>query len=70
MTRISKVLQVLVAATALASALATPSYTWAAGRADAVHESSVRAGKFIEHSWGDTEIYQYRACMAEYGQPE
>jgi hypothetical protein len=71
-------------ATALAlglatSALATPSFAqrseggdpgMSAARAAAIHECSVKAGKYIEHTWGDNEIYTYRACMAEHGQEE
>jgi hypothetical protein len=70
MTRISKVLKALITGAALAIAIAAPSYTWAASRAEAIRECSIRAGKYIEHTWGDMEIYQYRACMAEHRQPE
>jgi hypothetical protein len=39
-------------------------------RMKALRECSVRASKYIEHTWGDVEIYTYRACMAERGQQE
>jgi hypothetical protein len=53
-------------------ALASPGYAYpiSAARAAAIHECSARAAPFIEHTWGDTEIYIYRACMAEHGQRE
>jgi len=70
MTTITNVLKVLVAATTLTTALASPGYSRGADRAAAVHECSVRAGKFTQHGWGDTELYLYRACMAEHGQQE
>jgi hypothetical protein len=39
-------------------------------REKAIHECNVRAQKYIEHTWGDGEIYTYRSCMAQHGQPE
>jgi hypothetical protein len=41
-----------------------------AGRAAAIHECRVLAGRYSQHDWGNTEIYQYRACMARHGQQE
>jgi hypothetical protein len=41
-----------------------------AAREKALHECNVRAQKYIEHTWGDVEIYTYRACMTEHGQQE
>jgi hypothetical protein len=41
-----------------------------AARGKAIHECNVRAKKYVEHTWGDVEIYTYRSCMAEHGQPE
>ena len=41
-----------------------------AARAAAIHECSVRAAQYPEYLWGNMEIYQYRACMTEHGQPE
>jgi len=70
MTKITNVPKALVAATTFAIALASPGYSWAADRAAAIHECSVPAGKFTQHVWGDTELYVYRACMAEHGQKE
>jgi hypothetical protein len=72
----------LVAAVALGlalSALASPSFAqrseeggagMSAARAQAIHECNAKAGKYIEHTWGDNEVYIYRSCMAEHGQPE
>ena len=63
--------------TALApTAFASSSYAQSAGhqisaaRAAAIHECSVRADQYPENDWGNTEIYVYRACMGEHGQPE
>jgi len=39
-------------------------------RAHAIHECSVLADQYPEYDWGNMEIYQYRACMAEHGQEE
>ena len=39
-------------------------------RIKALQECNARARKYIEHTWGDVEIYTYRACMTEHGQPE
>ena len=39
-------------------------------RMKALQECNVRAQKYIEHTWGDVEIYTYRSCMMEHGQPE
>lgn len=41
-----------------------------AARAAAVHECSVRAAQYPDWEYGNTEIYVYRACMAEHGQVE
>jgi hypothetical protein len=41
-----------------------------AARAAAIHECSVLASRYSQHDWGNTEIYQYRACMARHGQQE
>jgi hypothetical protein len=27
------------------------------------HECSLRAGKYVEHTWGNVEFQTYRACM-------
>jgi hypothetical protein len=59
-----------------ATGLASPSYAQSAGhhisaaRAAAIHECSVRADQYPENDWGNTEIYVYRACMADHGQQE
>jgi hypothetical protein len=39
-------------------------------RAAAIGECSARAQKYTEYTWGDMEFQQYRACMAQHGQPE
>ena len=45
-------------------------YQISAGRAAAIHECSVLASRYPQHDWGNTETYQYRACMAVHGQRE
>jgi hypothetical protein len=57
------------------TAFASPSFAQSkehvsAARAAAIHECSVRAQPYTEHTWGDTELYVYRECMAEHGQRE
>jgi hypothetical protein len=58
------------------AALASPSFAqrsedhMSAARAAAIHECNVRAARYRQYTWGDTEIYTYRACMAEHGQQE
>jgi hypothetical protein len=65
-----------LAVTVALSALTSPSYAQERGveispeRAQAIHECSVLAEQYPEYLWGNMEIYQYRACMAEHGQPE
>ena len=57
-------------------AVASPSYAQGGGvrisqqRAQALHECSVRAARYPQYLWGNQELYTYRACMAEHGQPE
>jgi len=41
-----------------------------AARAAALRECSAIAAQYPEYEWGNMEIYQYRACMAEHGQIE
>lgn len=59
-----------------AAALAPLSYAYAqdrpmnAARATAVHECSVIAGRYAETTFGSTEYYLYRSCMAQHGQVE
>jgi hypothetical protein len=52
------------------AAAAGSGYQISAGRAAAIHECSVLASRYSQHDWGNTEIYQYRACMAVHGQQE
>jgi hypothetical protein len=69
-----------LAALALAfavTALASPSYAQEAGgvdisrqRAQAIHECNLKAARYPQYLWGNQEIYTYRACMSEHGQPE
>jgi hypothetical protein len=78
MIKANKSLAALALGLAL-SALASPSFAqrseageagMSAARAQAIHECNAKSGKYIEHTWGDNEIYIYRSCMAEHGQPE
>jgi len=41
-----------------------------AARAAALRECSAIAAQYPEYEWGNMEIFQYRACMAEHGQVE
>jgi hypothetical protein len=41
-----------------------------AGRAAAVQECSILAGRYAETTYGNTEFYLYRSCMARHGQTE
>jgi hypothetical protein len=54
--------------------LASPSYARVpeigSARARAIHECSVAADRYPQHTWGNTENDQYRTCMAEHGQQE
>ena len=58
------------------TALASPSYAQEGGvhisqqRAQAIHECNLRAARYPQYLWGNQEIYTYRACMSEHGQPE
>jgi hypothetical protein len=58
------------------TAFASPSFAQrgqehiSAPRAAAIHTCSVRAEQYTEHTWGDVELYVYRACMAERGRRE
>ena len=74
MMRISTLLTAL-AVTLAASALATPSFAqrsegMSSGRAAAIRDCNVQAGKYKQYLWGDYEIDAYRACMAQRGQQE
>jgi hypothetical protein len=60
----------LMIAVPLAAAVAQGGGQISAARAAAIHECSVLASRYSQHDWGNTEIYQYRACMARHGQPE
>jgi hypothetical protein len=74
------VMKMLVAGAALATLVAGPAFVQShsprnsgnhmSARAAAIHECSARAQRYPEYLWGDMEFQQYRACMAEHGQPE
>jgi hypothetical protein len=65
-----------IAAVLVVTAVASPSFApgsephMSAARAAAIHECSVRAQKYAEYTWGNLEMYVYRACMAEHHQAE
>jgi hypothetical protein len=44
--------------------------TMSSARAAAIHRCSTATSKYTEHTWGDEEFQQYKACMAMNGQPE
>jgi len=75
MIRLKKGLASLAVGIALI-ALASPSYAQeghfqiSQERAQALHECSLRAARYPQYLWGNQEIYTYRACMTEHGQPE
>jgi len=74
MKRVSKIVAALVFGLVV-SALATPSFAQRAegmsgARAQALEACNKEAGKFVEHTWGDVEIYTYRACMTKHAQQE
>jgi hypothetical protein len=39
-------------------------------RASALRECNAVAAQYPDYEWGNMEIYQYRACMAEHGEVE
>jgi hypothetical protein len=74
-------MKMLVAGVVLATLVAAPAFAQSHGprnsgnhvsaaRAAAIHECSARGARYYEYLWGDLEFQQYRACMAEHGQPE
>jgi hypothetical protein len=63
------VLWVATAPCAPAGAAATQ-YQMSAARRVAINACSVLASRYSQHDWGNTEIYQYRACMAGPGEQE
>ena len=60
----------LLIATALFVQSANTAPRMSSAREKAIRECNARAAKYIEHTWGDVEIYTYRACMREHGQKE
>jgi hypothetical protein len=71
-------MKTLITALAFSCLITAPSFVQSANaappmdanRAKAIHECSVAASKYTEHTWGDREIQTYRSCMAEHGQQE
>jgi hypothetical protein len=72
-------MKTLIAALTFSSLIATACFVQSANaapppmdaaREKAIHECNLRAKKYIEHTWGDVEIYTYRSCMMEHGQQE
>jgi hypothetical protein len=71
-------MKTLITAVTLAILLGSPALVQPANaappmddaRMKALQECNARARKYIEHTWGDVEIYTYRACMTEHGQQE
>ncbi|MFZ0195763.1 MAG: hypothetical protein WBE32_11990 [Pseudolabrys sp.] len=39
-------------------------------RAEAIRTCSTAAAKYLDYSWGNTEMFIYRACMAGHSQQE
>ncbi len=62
-------LGVAVAATAVTPSVAQRSQA-GSGREQALRDCSASANKLTQHVWGDFEINNYRACMAQHGQQE
>ena len=75
MQRVSKTVAALVAGLAI-FALVTPSVAQRAedqmsgARAQALRQCNAQAGKMSQYTWGDHQIDNYRACMAQHGQQE
>jgi hypothetical protein len=70
-------MKTLITTLSLAALLVGPTFLQAnaapavdAARAQALRECNAVSQKYSEYLWGDTELYQYRACMAEHGQEE
>jgi len=64
----------LFVGSALAAIVASASFAQSAtmnpARAVAIRECNVRANAYAQSTWGDWQLYVYRACMAERGQIE
>ena len=39
-------------------------------REAALRECSVKSRQYLETTWGDMQMFQFRACMMQHGQPE
>jgi hypothetical protein len=74
MKRIDKLLAAFVLGLAVsyppAPSVAQQAPPMSRARAQAIHECSAEAKKYVEHTWGDVEFQIYRSCMARYGQKE
>ena len=46
------------------------SLTISGARASAIHECATSAARYPDYSWGNTEMYIYRSCMANRAQRE
>jgi hypothetical protein len=64
----------LSVATLLATGVAAPVFAQSAKtdppRAAAIHECNVLASPFLSYTWGNWQLYVYRACMARHHQVE
>ena len=58
----------------LVCAIATPGFAQRGdadtARARAIQECMAVQNQYPDQAWGSSELYHYRACMAEHGQPE
>jgi hypothetical protein len=60
---------VLLATVVTAPAFAQPAKTDLL-RAAAIHECNVLASPYLLYTWGNWQLYVYRACMARHHQAE
>src|SRR5262245_32327057 len=47
-----------------------PQSTGSHGREAAVHECSLSSRRYLETTWGNMQMFQFRACMMVHGQAE
>jgi len=71
---VSKQLKGIALGLAIAATAATPSLAqrgdMGAARTQALHQCNATANKFTQHTWGDWQLDEYRACMSRHGQQE
>ena len=64
----------LIMGSVLAAIVASPGFAQSGpmnqARAGAIHDCNGRASAYTQYTWGDWQLYVYRACMAEQGQIE